>query len=86
MQDIHQCGYGTRPVQVPSPLLPKEKSGDLSLDLGTHLESTLLQNSKMAPLIKIFTSLLPYPPFLHPIGERQRQADLCEVDASLVYR
>ena len=23
MQDIHQCGYGTRPVQVPSPQLPK---------------------------------------------------------------
>ena len=25
-----------------------------------------LANPKMAPLIKIFTSLLPYPPFLHP--------------------
>ena len=29
MQDIHQYGYGTRPVQAPSPLLPRELSGDL---------------------------------------------------------
>ena len=41
MQDIHQCGYGSKPVQAPSPLLPKEQSGDLFLDLGTPLESSL---------------------------------------------
>ena len=27
MQNIHHCGYGTRPVQAPSPLLPKEQIG-----------------------------------------------------------
>ena len=39
IQDIHHCGYGTRPVQAPSPLLPKDLAGDISLDLGTPLES-----------------------------------------------
>ena len=43
MQDTHQCGYGTRPVQALFPLLPKDLAGDISLDLGTPLESSLLQ-------------------------------------------
>ena len=77
MQDIHQCDYGTRPVQTPSPLLPKAQSGNLSsaaqgtiwgplLGPGNSSRVKSLENPKMAPLIKIFTSLLPYPPFLHP--------------------
>ena len=32
MQDIHQCGYGTRPVQAPSPLLPTDLVGEIPLD------------------------------------------------------
>ena len=60
MQDINQCGYGTRPVQATSSLLPKEQAGDISLDQGPSRVKSLA-NPKMAPLIKIPTSLLPYP-------------------------
>ena len=39
MQDIHQCVYGRKPVQAPSPLLPTDLAGEIPLDTGvpSHL-------------------------------------------------
>ena len=66
MQDIHQCDYRIRPVQAPSPLLTKEKLGTSPWTPGNPSRIKSLANPKIASLIKIYTSLLPYPPFLHP--------------------
>ena len=39
MQDIHQCGYGTRPVQGLSPLLSMDLVGEIPLDIWEPLLS-----------------------------------------------
>ena len=47
-------------------LLPREKSGDLSLALAYSSKVKSLAIPKISPLIKILTFLLPFPPFLFP--------------------
>ena len=64
MQDIHQCGYGTTPSgTLSSPA--QGKIGGLFLGPGNSSKVKSLANPKLAPLINLYTSLLPFQPFLH---------------------
>ena len=64
-QNIHQYGHGPRPIQAPTPL-SREQSGGFLLGPGIPYIIKSPVNPKMAPLVEIYCSLIPYSSYLPP--------------------